>query len=111
MLLANVVLGKHPQARCPSQVATLFSGALPGAPARWRQRLCSVEEDGSCSATSARLAALDLVDEEWDMFATAIAELALQREKASKQNFGHFQQWLQFHGAHDAGDGWSWLCD
>ncbi len=102
---------QHTHTHTLSQAATLFQASPPNpttnTPTTWHVTLTTVNEHGTCRATGARLAALDLEDSEWDAFATAIAKLAEEREKGGKNggsNFAHFQRWLEHHGV------WSGVC-
>ncbi|KAL0051819.1 hypothetical protein WJX82_002667 [Trebouxia sp. C0006] len=63
----------------------------------WVLEPCTVSETGQTSNCGGQLQALDLEDEEWEQFASGIAQLAAQRERKPK-DFKVFQAWLEQHG-------------
>lgn len=70
-----------------------------GSPKIWKVEPCTVAEDGACPALGegARLAALDLTDEEYEEFKRGIAVLA-ERQERQPQEFKKFEAWLEEHG-------------
>lgn len=63
----------------------------------WVLEPCTVSDTGQTSNCGGQLQALDLEEEEWDQFASGVAQLAAQRERKPK-DFKLFQAWLEQHG-------------
>ncbi|KAF8034351.1 hypothetical protein BT93_C0601 [Corymbia citriodora subsp. variegata] len=67
---------------------------------KWSVSRASVGSDGSCKCCGEKLATIDLDPWETEIFAKAVAALALKREKNS--SFQKFQKWLDYYGPFEA---------
>ncbi|KAK7383161.1 hypothetical protein VNO78_28832 [Psophocarpus tetragonolobus] len=67
---------------------------------QWKVAKTQVNEDGVCLSCGQKLVSIDIDPKETDNFAASLSKLACQKEV--KENFFHFQKWLERHGPFDA---------